>query len=581
VTTSPPAAADRFAVAAALREIGLLLEVKGGNPYRARAYQRGAAAVEALAGDLASLVVEDRLTQVPGIGAALAAQIAELHRTGRSSTLERLRAELPPGILDLVRVPNLSVERVAALHRALGVRSVAELKAAAEAGRVREVKGFGEKTEKRILEGIAALEARGETLLLHEALAAAELLRAWVVASPHAMRVDVAGEARRRTETVDQIQLAVATRDVDAVVQHFLRLPQVVAVVESEGGRHHVRLAGGVHASVEAVAPSEYVPTLVRLTGSTAHYDKLQARARAEDLVLSERALTPRRGRRAVALDDEAALYRRLGLQYVPPELREDEGEVEAAAAGTLPQDLLEEDDLRGLVHCHTFYSDGKHSVEEMARGAEELGMEYITITDHSPTAHYAGGLDEDRLKQQWEDIDRAQEKVKVRLLRGTESDILADGALDYPDRVLERLDVVIASIHNRYKMGEDEMTRRLVRAMRLPVFKIWGHALGRYVRSRPPIACRVEEVLDAAAESKAAIEISGEPRRLDMEPRWVRKARERGLRFVISTDAHSVRALQNFRYGVAMARRGWVRKGEVLNTLPAAAFAASVKPMQ
>ncbi|PYQ03362.1 MAG: DNA polymerase/3'-5' exonuclease PolX [Acidobacteria bacterium] len=581
MTPSPPATADRLAVAAALREIGLLLEVKGGNPYRARAYKRGASAVEALAADLTKLVAEDRLTQVPGIGAALAAQIAELHRTGRSSMLERLRAELPPGILDLVRVPNLSVERVAALHRALGIRSVAELKAAAEAGRVREVKGFGEKTEKKILDGIAELEARGQTLLLHEALQMGELLRAWVAASPHALRVDVAGEARRRTETVDQIQLAVAARDAEAVVDHFLALPQVAAVVERGDGRGHVRLAGGVHASVEAVAPSEHVPTLVRLTGSSAHYEKLQARAQAADLVLSERALMTRRGRRAAALADEAALYRRLGLQYVPPELREDEGEVEAAAAGTLPEDLLEESDVRGLVHCHTHYSDGKHSVEEMARGADELGMEYITITDHSPTAHYAGGLSEDRLKQQWEDIDRAQEKVKVRLLRGTESDILADGALDYPDRILEQLDVVVASIHNRYKMGEDEMTRRLVRAMRLPLFKIWGHALGRYVRTRPPIACRVEEVLDAAAASKAAIEISGEPRRLDMEPRWVRKARERGLRFVISTDAHSVRALQNFRYGVAMARRGWVRKGEVLNALGAEAFREAVRPVQ
>ena len=579
--TSSPATVDRFAVAAALREIGLLLEVKGGNPYRARAYARGAAAVEALAGDLASLVAEDRLTQVPGIGAALAAQIAELHRTGRSSTLERLRAELPPGILDLVQVPNLSVERVAALHRALGVRSVAELKAAAEAGRVRGVKGFGEKTEKKILDGIAALEARGQTLLLHEALAASEALRAWLAASPHVLRVDVAGEARRRTETVDQIQLVAAARDPEAVVEHFLGMPQVAAVVEREGGRGHVRLAEGLHARLEAVAPSEHVPTLVRLTGSSAHYEKLKARAEGESLVLSERALTPRGGRRAVALKDEAALYRRLGLQYVPPELREDEGEVEAAAAGTLPEDLLEESDVRGLVHCHTHYSDGKHSVEEMARGAEALGMEYITITDHSPSAHYAGGLDEDRLKRQWDDIARAQEKVQVRLLRGTESDILADGALDYPDRILEQLDVVIASIHSRHKMGEDEMTRRLVRAMRLPVFKIWGHALGRYVRTRPPIACRVEEILDAAAASRAAIEVNGEPRRLDMEPRWLRKARQRGLRFVISTDAHSVRALQNFRYGVAMARRGWVRRGEVLNTLGADAFRRAVRPVQ
>jgi DNA polymerase (family X) len=577
----PALAKDRFSVAAALREISLLLGVKGGNPYRARAYQRGAAAVEALAGDLGSLVAEERLTDVPGIGSALAAQIAELHRTGRSSMLDKLRGELPPGILDLIQVPHLSVERIAVLHRALGIQSVAELKAAAESGKVRDVKGFGEKTEQKILDGIAQLEARGETLLLHQALRTSEALEAWLRASPHTLRVDVSGEARRRSETVDQIELAVASRDGEAVVEHFLRLPQVAAVMKREPDRCRVRLADGVQAEMEAVAPSEHAATLVRLTGSSAHYEKLQARAEAKGLVLSARALQSRRGGRAIALPDEAALYRRLGLQYVPPELREDEGEVEAAAAGTLPEDLLEEKDVRGFVHCHTHYSDGKHSVEEMAGAAEELGMEYITITDHSPTAHYAGGLNEERLKRQWDDIARAQEKVKVRLLRGTESDILADGALDYPDRILAQLDVVIASIHNRYRMGEDEMTRRLVRAMRLPVFKIWGHALGRYVRSRPPIACRVEEVLDAAAESKAAVEVNGDPHRLDMEPRWIRKARERGLRFVISTDAHSMRALLNFRYGVAMARRGWVRKGEVLNTLGADAFRNAVRPTQ
>jgi DNA polymerase (family X) len=557
VTTTAPAA-DRLGVAAALREIALLLEVKGGNPYRARAYQRGAAAVEALAGDLGSLAAEGRLTEMPGIGSALAVQIAELLRTGRSSMLEKLRAELPPGILDLIQVPHLSVERIAALHRALGIRSVAELKAAAEAGKVRAVKGFGEKTEQKILDGIAQLEARGETLLLHEALQTSQALEDWLRASPDVLRVDVAGETRRRSETVDQIELAVVSRDGAAVIEHFLSLPQVAAVMERETDRCRVRLAGGVQAEVEAVAPSEHAATLVRLTGSSPHYEKLQVRAAAKGLVLSERTLVSRRGGRAVALPDEAALYRRLDLPYIPPELREDEGEIEAAAAGTLPEDLIEEEDVRGLVHCHTHYSDGKHSVEEMARAAEALGMQYITITDHSPTAHYAGGLTEDRLQRQWDDIARAQEKVKVRLLRGTES-----------------------SIHNRYRMGEDEMTRRLVRAMRLPVFKIWGHALGRYVRTRPPIACRVEEVLDAAAASKVAIEVNGEPRRLDMEARWLRKARERGLRFVISTDAHSMRALQNFRYGVAMARRGWVRKGEVLNTQGVDAFRRAVKPSQ
>jgi DNA polymerase (family 10) len=231
------------------------------------------------------------------------------------------------------------------------------------------------------------------------------------------------------------------------------------------------------------------------------------------------------------------------------------------------------------MVHCHTTWSDGKNSILEMARAAEAMGMEYLTITDHSPTAHYAGGLPLDRLQRQWDELAKVQERVRIRLLRGTESDILADGALDYPPTILERFDVIIASIHSRLKMDEEAMTRRLVGAMRQPVFKIWGHALGRLILSRDPIACRVEEVLDAVAESRAAIEINGDPYRLDLAPEWVRLARRRGIRFVISSDAHSIRGLQNIRYGVQAARRGWLRRGEVLNALDAESFLRAVRP--
>jgi DNA polymerase (family 10) len=284
---------------------------------------------------------------------------------------------------------------------------------------------------------------------------------------------------------------------------------------------------------------------------------------------------------RGVRLEEEseAKIYRRLGLPFIPPELREDAGEIEAATAGALPADLVTADDLRGFVHCHTVFSDGQHTVEQMARAADALGAEYMTITDHSPAAAYAGGLTVDRLKAQWEEIARVQEKVAVRLLRGTESDILADGSLDYPDAILEQLDVVIASIHRRHRMDASQMTERLVRTMALPCFKIWGHALGRLILSRPPVECRVEEVLDAAAAGRAAVEINGDPRRLDLAPRWLRAARERSIRFVVSTDAHSMAELGNVRYGVAMARRGWVRRDEVLNTRSAGEFARAVAP--
>jgi DNA polymerase (family 10) len=285
--------------------------------------------------------------------------------------------------------------------------------------------------------------------------------------------------------------------------------------------------------------------------------------------------------RKSLEVESEHDIYSHLDMQYVPPELREGTGETEAALADEIPDDLITINDIRGMTHCHTTYSDGRNSVEHMARAAEAMGMKYITITDHSPTAQYAGGLTLDRLMRQWDEISRVQERVSIKLLRGTESDILRDGALDYPDNILEQFDVIIASIHNRYKLDEDQMTQRVVTAMKNPFFKIWGHPSGRLVQRRPPIACRIEEILDAIAESGAAIEISGDPHRLDMEPNWTREARKRGARFVISTDAHSVSELENLRFGIGLARRAGVTRREVLNTLGARAFQAAVSPTQ
>jgi DNA polymerase (family X) len=274
----------------------------------------------------------------------------------------------------------------------------------------------------------------------------------------------------------------------------------------------------------------------------------------------------------------ESEIYQRLRLPYIPAEMREDEGEIEAGLGETLPQPVTLEE-IRGMTHCHTVYSDGHNNIEEMALAAEARGMAYLTVTDHSPTAYYARGVGLDRLRAQWEEIARVQERVKIKILKGTESDILADGSLDYPDSFLEQFDVIIASIHARHKMDSEQMTARLLRALKSPFFKIWGHPLGRLIPSRPPFACRMEEVLDAIAESRCAIEVNGDPRRLDLEPRWIRAARARGIKFVISTDAHSIAGLDNLPYGVAMARRGWLTRGEVLNTLDAEKFARAVHP--
>jgi DNA polymerase (family 10) len=577
---------DKFAVAAALQEIGMLLELKGGEYFKARAYKLGARSVAELSEDLGKLIKQNRLTHVKGIGYALAKQIEGLYTTGESPFLKQLRAELPPGIIELTSVPGLSVKKVGQLHEALGITTVEQLKAAAEAGKISQIKGFGAKTEQKLLEAIAGHKNREQRIHLHHATRGGERILEYLATAPGFVQAELAGSLRRSKESVSQIVLVAAARTPAKLIAHFLKSPLVMRVEEETTQYCSVVMSEGFRATLFAVKPEEWPAVLIQATGSQAHLDKLAAVAAKKKLKLTGRGIEKALGSKSksaaktIRVKTEAEIYKQLGMRYVPPEMREDQGEVEAALAGTLPEDLITTDDIRGMVHCHTTYSDGKHSLEQMVHAAESMGMKYITITDHSPTAFYAGGVKIDRLQQQWEEIDRISEQTKIKILKGTESDILQDGSLDYPDWILEQFDVIVASIHSRYKMNEDQMTGRIVTAMRQPVFKIWGHALGRLIQKRPPFDCRMEEILDVIAESRAVIEINGDPYRLDMEPRWVREARKRKIKFVISVDAHSTGALQNVRYGVGIARRGWVRRGEVLNTLGVKAFQKAVRPV-
>ena len=585
---------DKFAISAALQEISSLLELKGGvSRFKARAYQTGARAIAAIAGDIGRMIEEDRLTSVPGIGNALASQIKQLHLTGSSSVLEGLRKEFPPGIIELSALPGLSAAKIAQLHETLGITSIAELQAAAEAGKVRDVKGFGAKTEQRLLELIADHDRDHQTekrFHIHHAQRIGDQALNYLQVAPGIEEVSFAGSLRRWKETVGTIRIVASSKRPGALVEHFLRFPLIVKVEDQTDTSCSVQLTEGARVSLTAVEPNQFALALFWETGSEGHVRKLHEIAGHKGLDLDRQSLkikinhakkgkSPSSGRRPLEIRNESDIYPLLHMQYVPPELREDEGEIEAALKKTLPEDLVTLDDIQGMVHCHTTYSDGKNSIEEMARTAEAMGMKYLTITDHSPTAFYAGGLKLDRLQQQWDEIGETQAKVKIKLLKGTESDILSDGRLDYPDSVLEQFDVVIASIHSRYKMDSEKMTRCLETAMRQPVFKIWGHALGRLIQRRPPFECDVERVLDVIAESRAAIEVNGDPFRLDMEPRWIREARKRKIKFVISVDAHSAGALNNLKYGVGIARRGWLRRSEVLNSLGVKAFAKAVRP--
>ena len=561
---------DKFGIAAALQEIAQLMDLRGGQyRFKAKAYNAGARSIQAV-GDLDRLVREDQLTTLPRIGSALASQIKQLYLTGESSVLEDLRKEFPRGIVQLSAVPGLSLAKIKQLHEELGINSVEELKAAAEAGKLRDLKGFGAKTEQRLLEQISKpKEKPRQRLHLHHAWNTAEQVIEYMKTNRGVIDISVAGELRRWVETVGTIEIVASSKKPETLVEHFLRLPLILSSERNGDNSCLAFLADSAVVSFTAVTLAEYPVVLFSRTGSEAHVDKVSAR------IMSQKKTAKRMPR------NEEELYERAGMQYVEPELREDQGEIEAAVDGTLPEDLLTLDDVKGMVHCHTTYSDGKHTLEQMVRAAEAMGMKYITITDHSPTAFYAGGLKAEDLYRQWDEIDEVQSTVKIKILRGTESDILADGGLDYPDRILEQLDCIVASVHARYKMDSRKMTERIVTAMRQPVFKVWGHALGRLLERRPPFECDVERILDVIAESKAAIEINGDPYRLDLEPRWVREARRRKIKFVISVDAHSMGALNNVKYGVAMARRGWVTKREVLNALPLASFVKAVRPEQ
>lgn len=568
---------DRFEIAAELRVIARLLTIKGENPFKVQAYERVARALETFQGDFDKLVKAGRLKEIAGVGNALSAIIEEIYRTGECWLLEQLRQELPAGAVELSEVPGLSLKKIIALSEALHIETVTDLKSACEQGLVSKVKGFGLKSQQKLQADIEKLETRKQdrSLLLSHAREQAEGVLGYLRLCPALIEAAPAGTVRRQNETVDEILIVAASDQPKLVIDHFLGLPTLARTIELTDDQCVASLAAGIKVGLEVVAPDEFVARLHARTGAPNHIAKLEKLARSKGIDLTSHKARSKGGAR---FKNENEIYQRLGLQYIPPELREDQGEIEAAMAGKLPQPLTLED-IRGMTHCHTIYSDGRNTIEEMALAAEALGMQYLTITDHSPSAYYARGVSIDRLRAQWDEIARVQERVKIKLLRGTESDILEDGSLDYPDHYLAQFDIVIASIHSRHKMDADQMTHRLLRALKLPVFKIWGHPLGRLIQSRPPFACRMEEVLDAVAVSRCAIEVNGDPHRLDLAPEWIRAARERGIKFIVSTDAHSTSALNYLTYGVSTARRGWLKREEVLNTLDSESFMQAVRP--
>lgn len=559
---------DKRDVSRVLEEVAVLLELKGANPFKIRAYENAARAIDGLTQDLGALIEEGTLIEVKGIGDSIARNVAEFWKTGHMKFYEELADSTPPGYLDMIRVPGLGAKKVRALGAALDISSLADLKRAAELGKIRDLPGFGEKSEKKILQGIALVEGGAGRHLGAEVRPIAEDLLAKLRKMPEVEQAEVGGSLRRWAETVKDVDLLVATHHPAAVTKAYMKLVPDATVIGSGETKTSVRLPSGLAVDLRLVTRKEFPFALHYFTGNVAHNIHIRARALDRGWSLNEYALSGKKRHAAIA--SEADLFKVLGLPYIEPELREDRGEIEAAEKGALP-DLITLNDLRGLIHCHTTYSDGRATLEEMAKGAEKWGAEYLGLTDHSASARYANGLSEDDLKRQHADIDKWNAKSKkLRILKGAEVDILPDGTLDYPSKVLARLDFVIASIHTNFTMNEEEMTQRVVRALRNRYVGILAHPTGRLLLQRDGFKVHLEEIFRVAAEEGVVIELNANPHRLELDWRQIPAAKEQKVRFAVNPDAHDVAGYNDLVYGIGAARKGWLTSKDVINCLPA-----------
>ena len=568
---------DKRGVAQVLEQIAAFLELKSENPFRIRAFRTAARAITGFPGDLKQSIADGTLASAKGVGPATLQIVTELVNSGRATMLEELREQIPPGLVEMLEVSGLGVAKIRQIHSVLGIDTLPELEAAARDGRLAKLPRFGPRTSENVLKAIAYLRKATAFRLYHHAAEEAEGLRAALERLPGVISAVTAGDVRRRTEVVKDV-IVVLVAEV-APAELFKRLGQLPGVQEYAGQderRLTLRFAGGASAQIVATTPVNAGALLVQATGSEGHLKELTDHAAARGFALNGAALW--RGSEFVPTPDETVFYRALGLSFIPPELREGRGEVGAAARQDLPR-LLEPGEVRGFLHCHTSYSDGSTSVEQLARACQAAGYEYLGVTDHSQAAAYAGGLRPDDLARQSDEIDEVNRKLRgFRVLKGIEADILQDGRVDYEEAVLERLDFVIASVHSRFNMGEKEMTARMLAAMDNPYLTIIGHPTGRLLLSRDPYPIDLDAVIAKAAETGVALEINADPHRLDLDWRVLREARSKGAAISIGADAHSVAGLGYMEYGVNMARKGWLGAPDILNARPVEEFVAHAR---
>ncbi|HUJ12089.1 MAG TPA: DNA polymerase/3'-5' exonuclease PolX [Verrucomicrobiae bacterium] len=569
-------------IAEMFEEIADLLELKNENPFRVRAYRNAARALDALTEDLQKLIQEERLTEIKGIGKDLAQKITEFATTGQCKAYEELKSSLPQGLLQIIRIPGFGPKRAKILYDTLKIDTIEKLEAACKDGRIAKLTGFGEKSQQKILEGIALVRQFSGRHYFHKARAVADPILEALRAHHGVIRCSIAGSLRRCRETIGDIDFLVSAKPKDAagVIEDFVQMSGILSVSAKGDTKASVVLKGGIQADLRVVSDAQYAFALNYFTGSKEHNIALRARAlKLKNLSLNEYGFSPAGEKEKSAKElgssikckTEEDLYRALELDYVEPEMREEMGEIDAAEKHELPK-LIEKENLRGTFHCHSTWSDGIESVEAMAKGARDLGLEYLGMADHSKSERQAHGLDEKRVRQQAEEIKKLNAKFAkdgFRIFFGTECDILGDGTLDFDEKTLDLFDYVVAAVHQGFNMDADKMTKRICKALAHPKVTMLAHPTGRLLLEREGYAVNMPEVIEAAAKHNKIIEINAHPYRLDMDWRLWKRAKELGVKCSINPDAHSIPDLQFLAVGVGIARKGWLEKKDVINCLP------------
>jgi len=564
-------------IARIFNNIADLLEIRGDNPFKIRAYRRAALNLESIAEDLATISARGDLKEIPGIGKDLSLKIEEYLHTGYMSYYEELKREIPESLLDLIAIQGVGPKKAKLFHESLGITSIDELQDMAQSHQLHGLPGIKEKTEENILRGIAFYRQGVERMTLGYAMAISKRLTDQLRGVPGIEQIDSAGSLRRRMETIGDIDILVSSSSPNEVMDTFIHLPEVRQVLGKGMTKSSVLTQEGYHVDIRVVQQDQYGAALAYFTGSKAHNIRIREMAVKRGLKISEYGIFDEKSGDRIAGEKEEDIYRFLGIPFIPPELREDRGEIETALKGTLPN-LIQREDIKADLHVHSRYSDGAHSIREIAEGAMKMGYEYVAITDHSQSLGVAGGVSIDTLIAKIEETEKVNRELSgIRVLCGTEVDIRPDGTLDYPEDVLSKLDIVIASIHSGFKRSREEQTERIIHAMKNPHVHIIGHLTGRLLKEREGYEVNLDEILKVSVETGTALEINAYPQRLDLNDIGCKRAKELGAKVVINTDAHVLSQLDYMELGVAVARRGWLEKEDVLNTLDVEPFGKAI----